>query len=101
MGNRSKYVVASAGAAALATRALVRSRWRGRFASATKEIAETIMPSVVEETPSVRSFAVDDESHAPGHEHLARPATGPALPKPNDERPFAKHQRGLRHPGRR
>ena len=103
MGNRSKLVVVTAGSAAFAARALSRARRRARLAASTKGIAEVIMPSVVEETPSAQQRLITDESHAPGHQHLMRRAmnASESEPEPVDDRPFAKHQRGLRHPGRR
>jgi hypothetical protein len=101
MENRSKFIVVTAGSAAFAARALSKVRRRARLARTTKEIAEAIMPSVVEETRSANPLAVTDESHAPGHQHLARREMTAAEPEPVYDRPFAKHQRGLRHPGRR
>jgi hypothetical protein len=102
MGKRSKLVIVTAGSAAFAVRTLSSARRRARFAESVKGFAEAIMPSVVRGTPSAQSQAVvDDESHAPGHRHLPRKEKVAAEPRPVFERPFAKHQHGLRHPGRR
>jgi hypothetical protein len=101
MGSRSKLIVVTAGSAAFAARALSRARRRARLAGSTKGIAEVIMPSVVEETPSAQQRVITDESHAPGHQHLTRREMAAPEPEPVYDRPFAKHQRGFRHPGRR
>lgn len=101
MGNKSKLLVATAGSAAFAVRALSRARRRARFAQSTKGISEVIMPSVGDDASSEPPLAVADESHAPGHRHLSRRKITSVEPKIANARPFAKHQRGLRHPGRR
>ena len=101
MGNKSKLIVVTAGSAALAARTLSRNRRRARLAASTNGIAEMIMPSALEKTPSAQQRVATDESHAPGHQHLMRREMTAPEPEPVDDRPFAKHQRGLRHPGRR
>jgi hypothetical protein len=80
---------------------LSRARGRARMAASMKGIAEVIMPSVVAEAPSARPCVITDESHAPAHQHLMTREMTTSEPEPVDDRPLAKHQRGLRHPGRR
>ena len=81
MGNRSRFVVAigSTAAGVMTVRGLQRRR-RARPGGAA-------VPR--------------DPAHAPGHRHL--PLTD-VLEQPDPprvyERPFGKHQRGLRHPGK-
>ncbi len=100
MGNRSRFVTATAGSAAIAVGAMVRARRRSRVAQATEGFAESIMP-----TPTPRASSsgpVADEAHAPGHQHLhlgERELNEPR-PKSTRVRPFAKHRHGMRHPGR-
>ena len=101
MANKSKVIMVTAGSAAFVARALSRARRRSLLAATTKGIAEVVMPSVLEETPSTQQRVAGDEAHAPGHRHLARPFLTEREPNRVDDRPFAKHQRGFRHPGRR
>lgn len=103
MSNRSRFVAATAGSAALAVGAVARARRRARVANATQGVSEVIMPSVLQDTPFVAPrMRVGDEAHAPGHQHLQRRGadTEGRRPKPMRVRPFAKHQHGSRHPGR-
>ncbi len=102
MGNRSRYVVVGSAAAGLAGAALVRARRRARFGHAAEGFVDAIMPSVGEEASATTPVFAGDEAHAPGHRHLeigAEAREEPA-PPPVRERPFAKHRRGMRHPGK-
>jgi hypothetical protein len=57
---------------------------------------------VTSETPSAAPTPTADNAHAPGHQHLPWTTAISDQPEPSPvrERPFAKHRRGLRHPGR-
>jgi hypothetical protein len=101
MGNRSKYVAwgsAAVGVAAVARR----RRRRGRLGEAAEGFVDTVMPSIGRDAPAKTPPEGIDEAHAPGHRHL--PWRAKAVEEPVTEgevsRPFAKHHRGLRHPGR-
>lgn len=75
MGNRSKFVAmtATAGAFGLTVWQSRRRRRHGPVAA--------------------------DDAHAPGHQHL--PPAAEQVPTPQlRERPWTKHDHGLRHPGR-
>lgn len=101
MGNRSRYVAAAAGSAALAVGALARRRWRTRLGEAATGFAEDIMPSVVDETPEVPPPVLADVAHAAGHRHLGPPDGARRWGRRRrTPRPFAKHQHGARYPGR-
>ena len=102
MGNRSRYVVVGSAAAGFAGAALVRARRRARLGHAAEGIVDAIMPTLGEEAPTTMPVVTGDEAHAPGHRHLemgAEVREEPA-PPPVRERPFAKQQHGLRHPGK-
>ena len=102
MGNRSRYVVVGSVAVGLGGAALVRARRRARLGRAAEGFVDAIMPSVGEEASAATPVVAGDEAHAPGHRHLelgAEVREEPA-PPPFRERPFAKHQHGLRHPGK-
>jgi hypothetical protein len=60
------------------------------------------MPSVGGDIPSAAPTANADEAHAPSHQHLPLIAEVREEPAPSTvrSRPFAKHRRGLRHPGK-
>jgi len=103
MGNRSKFVTVAAGSATAAFARSRHARRKARMASAVEGIAEAVLPSVVAETPAVDlPSATADVAHAPGHRHLAFDETNarPHGSRRVQSRPFAKHRRGLRHPGR-
>jgi hypothetical protein len=51
-----------------------RKRRRERLGEAVVGIADTIMPSVAEDTPRLEALPGTDVAHAPGHAHLAPPA---------------------------
>lgn len=103
MGNRSRFAAAAAASAAVAVDVVVRARRRARLASATRGIAEEILPSVLDNAPSATlPGPVADDAHAPGHRHLRRSETVVGEPEPGPERAsrFAKHRHGrLRHQG--
>lgn len=104
MGNRSRFVVVGSAAAGVAgVRALVRAGRRARLRRAAEGFVDVLMPSVGGEAPSTELPATGDEAHAPGHQHLPLPVEVDAkrTPSSGGSRPFAKHQRGLRHPGKR
>ena len=96
MGNRSKFVAAAA-VGAVGLNAL-RTRRRARLEHAAEGIADAIMPSVADDTPS-EPAPTAAEAHAPGHQHLQWTAaseeesTAPRL----RGRPWTKHAHGLRH----
>lgn len=103
MGNRSRYVVVGSAAAGVAgVRALVRARRRARLRRAAEGIVDAIMPSVHDSPPPTTPIAIGDDAHAPGHQHIQITAEvrDEAPPPLVLERPFAKHRRGLRHPGK-
>lgn len=93
MGNRSRYVAVTAAAAAAA---VVSARRTARLRQAVEGVRDTILPSHVVELPTDAAPA-GDESHAPGHQHLA-PATGtaPARERARGRR-MAQYARGMRH----
>ncbi len=100
MGRGTRVAILSFGA--LAFSAFLSARRRARLASGTRGFVEDIMPSVGEATPSApQGEPVANEAHAPGHRRrgLPEPEVPPA-PRRLGWRPFAKHRRGLRHPGR-
>jgi hypothetical protein len=93
-------IVSSAAAGAVGVRALVRASRRERAEHAAEGIADTILPTVADRAHYTEPRTGDD-AHAPGHAHLDRAATREeATPKSVLSRPFAKHRRGLRQPGR-
>jgi hypothetical protein len=89
MGNRSKFVAAAAvsAAAALANR-------RQRLGRAAASIGDVIMPSRT--APTVLDQPHVDESHAPGHRHLATERHGRSR-RPRFRRK-QRHDRGYPHP---
>jgi hypothetical protein len=103
MGNRSRFIALTSAAAGVAgMRSLARKRRRARLRRAAEGIAETVMPSVAAEMPSVAMpRPVGDDAHAPGHRHLSTDAfDDEPAPPPVRSRPFAKQRHGLRHPGK-
>jgi hypothetical protein len=102
MGNRSKFIAVTSAAAGVAgMRSLAKRRRRARLRRAAEGIGETLMPSVAEGMPSALPLPAGDEAHAPGHRHLSTAAIDDEpTPPPVRQRPFAKHRRGLRHPGK-
>ena len=101
MGNRSKYVatIGSAAAGMMAARALKRRR-RARLGRAAEGFADTVMPNR-DPVPEAVHDMDGDEAHAPGHRHLPlADIADQREPVPVYERPFEKHHRGLRHPGK-
>jgi hypothetical protein len=80
---------------------IVRARRRVQMRRAAEGIVDSIMPSVADAVgPSDRSSG--DEAHARGHQHVPPTADEPVRhAAAAATRTFAKHQRGLRHPGRR
>lgn len=98
MGNRSKFVAATATAGAVGL-AVLRARRHARLEHAAEGIVDAIMPSVADNIPPEPEPIVD-EAHAPGHRHLA-PVEDEDSPVPRvRERPWTKQRHGLRHPGR-
>jgi len=95
-------VVGTAAAGVAGIRAFMGARRRARLSQAVEGIGEAIMPSVADEAPSTTPVGIGDEAHAPGHRHLqvTTEVRGEPAPPPVRERPFAKHRRGLRHPGK-
>lgn len=68
MGNRSKYVAATAVAAGI-----LGARRRARLRAAAEGIRTTILPTHGHDWPSDSEPV--GEGHAPGHAHLEQPAT--------------------------
>ena len=94
MGNRSRYLAATAAAAGAA---VVRSRRRARLRRAAAGIQDTILPTRhLDDLPSDREPGAD-ESHAPGHQHLVS-ATDEPRPSRLRSRPWTKHAHGMPHP---
>lgn len=103
MGNRSRIAAIAGTAVGVAgVRAVRRARRRARLRGAAEGIADALMPSIAEDTPSAVPVPVGDEAHAPGHRHLPSTAGLRDQPAPDTigSRPFAKHRHGLRHPGK-
>jgi len=105
MDNKKKAMtIATASAAAIITRAIARARRRSRIESseARKVYVETSMPMLSSEKESQMPSQLVDEAHAPGHKHLrwSKEAAEEDRPVMTRHRPFSKHQRGMRHPGR-
>ena len=94
MGNRSRFLAVSVGAAAAAVAA---ARRRARWRRAAEGLHETILPTAA--APGVSDAGRDDEAHASGHRHL--PFDGGARPRPVRlrGRPWTKHDHGLRQSG--
>ena len=97
MGNRSKFVAATATAGIVGLAAL-RKRRHARLERAAEGIVGTIMPSVADNLPP-EPGAIADEAHAPGHQHLPPAPDEPSIP-PLRSRPWTKRRHGLVHPGR-
>ena len=100
MGNRSRFITAGAalvgGASVAAAR---RKRRRERLGEAVVGIADTILPSVAEDTPRLEVLPGADVAHAPGHTHLGPPAEA-REERVLKARRFGKRDRGLpEHPG--
>ncbi len=82
--------------------AVRRARRRARLRGAAAEIVERLTRGVTDAPLSTSLTPASDEAHAPGHRHvpLAGDVRHEHAPPPVRERPFAKHRRGLRHPGK-
>ena len=94
MGNRSKYVAATAAAASAA---LLAGRRRARLHRAADAIRDAILPTHVVDLPTDLSSGMD-EAHAPGHQHLPPADGGEPVPARLRGRPWTKHAHGMRHP---
>lgn len=101
MGNRSKMVIATVGSAALAASALSIARRRRRFAVDFEGVSDELNSSEASESSTATTLTDVDKAHAPGHRHLSRHEAPSIRSGHIYMRPFAKHQRGFRHPGRR
>ena len=96
------------GAAAMATAMLAggvmraRRRMHRNAESSRRSFAENVAP-MASSDEGTSSEPLMDEAHAPGHRHLFRhDRDGEGMPPSRImHRPFAKHQHGMRHPGRR
>jgi hypothetical protein len=100
--NKKKLtVIGSAAVATVGARALRRARRRAHAAGAAEGIAEAIQPSVADRAHATVEQPQAGAAHAPGHAHLDRASIRTARDSGRSwPRPFAKHRRGLRQPGR-
>lgn len=93
MGNRSRYLAATAAVAGGALAA----RRRARLRRAAEGIRDTILPTHVTDLPSDREPGAD-EAHAPGHQHLPIVDVDERGPERLRGRPWTKHAHGMGHP---
>ncbi len=82
-------IVGGAGLAAVR-----RKRRRERLGEAVVGVADTVMPSVAEDTPGLEVLPGADVAHAPGHTHLGPPADA-REERVLKARRFARRDRGL------
>lgn len=93
MGNRSRFVAATAAAAGLT----VAARRRARLRAAAAGVRDAILPSHLPDATTEPSVE-DDEAHAPGHRHLPPDDHDEPGPPRLRSRPWTKHAHGMTHP---
>lgn len=103
MGKRSRLAAVAGTAIGIAGLGVARRIWRwARRGGADEGATDALAPAVEGNRSPAPPRPPVDEAHAPGHRHLSLRADvrDERAPRPVRARPFAKHQRGLRHPGR-
>ena len=103
MNNKRRTVAIAAAVTTVLAKTFASSRRHSKLRKSRDSFAENLSPMVSTTQEPPPADPEMNEARAPGHRHLrwSKEAEEEPTPKPVRNRPFSRHQRGLRHPGRR